>query len=428
MNTNQINPLKLAGSALAGSALLSLSAHGGGLELYEIATPDVGLASAGYASRVQDASVVFRNPGGMGFLEGPQAQGGLQLTYGSVEFSPNSSTSGRLGTSDGGNAIGALPAGGLFVSIPVADKISVGLAACSYFGLVEKYDDNWVGRYYVQEGATLGMSLLPTASFKPTEWLSIGAGLNAMYGYFKTTVGVNNLDPLIGDGQMTLKDTAWGFGANVGVMVEPLKGTRVGVTYLSPVNLDFKDTPSFSNLGPALAAAVQNPGQLNLGMKVPQGVMVSLYHELNETWSLMADFGWQNWNQFGKVDVSIENGNANPVTTVNANYQDTWHGALGGQFRADEKWTFTAGAAFDSSAVDSANRTVTAPMGQAWRFGVGAMYHASEKVDIGLAYEFLWAGNMAVDQGSDLSVRGRVAGSYNDAWFSFAALNLTWRF
>jgi long-chain fatty acid transport protein len=417
----------LLNSAVACGAILPLSAAAGGIGLYEIATPDVGLASAGFASRVQDASVVFRNPGGMGFLDGAQLQAGAQLTYGSAEFSPNANTSSRLGTGDGGNAIGALPAGGLFLAVPVLDKVTVGFATTSYFGLAQKYDDNWVGRYYVQEGALVGASLLPTVSVRPVEWLSIGAGLNAMYGYFKSTVAVNNLNPLIGDGQMTLKNETWGFGANVGVLIEPVKGTRVGVTYLSPVSLDFKATPSFSNLGPGLSALLQNPAQLDLGLTVPQSVMVSAFHDLNDQWALMADFGWQNWSQFGKVDVGIESG-PNPVTTVNGNYQDTYHGALGAQFKATEKWMFTAGAAYDSSAVESANRTVTVPMGQAWRFGLGAIYHLNEKIDLGGAYEFLWGGNMSVDQGSATSIRGRVAGSYNDAWFSFAALNLNWKF
>jgi long-chain fatty acid transport protein len=107
----------------------------------------------------------------------------------------------------------------------------------------------------------------------------------------------------------------------------------------------------------------------------------------------MADFGWQNWNQFGKVDVSVEG--LNLVRTVNANYQDTWHGALGAQYQANEKWMFTGGVAYDSSAVDSANRTVTLPMGQNWRFGFGALYQLSEKVTLGLAYEYMWAGDMA---------------------------------
>src|SRR5512137_131192 len=156
------NPLTLIFAALACSATLGTSARAGGIFLYEIGTPDLGLASAGYASRVQDASTVFRNPAGMGFLEGAQFQGGLQLLYGSVEFSPDANTSGRLGTESGGNAIGALPAGGLFVVVPLSEKFAVGLGGLSYFGLVEKYDHDWVGRYYMQESALLGMSLLPS--------------------------------------------------------------------------------------------------------------------------------------------------------------------------------------------------------------------------------------------------------------------------
>jgi len=35
---------------------------------------------------------------------------------------------------------------------------------------------------------------------------------------------------------------------------------------------------------------------------------------------------------------------------------------------------------------------------------------------------------MSVDQGSDQSIRGRVSGKYNDAWYTFANLNLTWKF
>ena len=113
---------------------------------------------------------------------------------------------------------------------------------------MENFNDNWVGRYYIQKASLLGMSLMPAVSFKATDWLSIGAGLNAMYGYLDDQVAIRTLGS--GDGQLKVKDEIWGFGANAGVMIEPRKGTRIGVTYLSPVKLDFKDTPTFSNLGP----------------------------------------------------------------------------------------------------------------------------------------------------------------------------------
>ncbi len=60
------------------------------------------------------------------------------------------------------------------------------------------------------------------------------------------------------------------------------EGTRFGITYLSPVDLDFKDTPSFSNLGPLAGSSIlAHPPHLDLGMTVPQSVMLSGYQELN---------------------------------------------------------------------------------------------------------------------------------------------------
>jgi long-chain fatty acid transport protein len=410
-------------TALIAGAAATHTAQAGGIELYEIATPDVGLASAGYAARADDASTLFKNPAGMSRLDGSQLQGGLQALYGSVSFSPDGNTSAGLGTDGGGNSVGWLPAASLFVAVPVGERWRVGLGTLSYFGLAEDYGDNWVGRYYVQKSALIGMSLMPAASFKANEWLSLGAGLNAMYGLLDTDIAVNNgVGP---DGQMSLKDNTWGFGANAGVLIQANEKTRFGITYLSPVNLDFEDRPSFSGLGPGLSVILANPSKLNLGVKVPQSVMVSAYHDLNDRWALMADFGWQNWSQFGNVQVGVESGG---TTTLNLKYQDTFHGARGAQYRASEKWRFSGGVAYDTSAVSDSNRTVTLPMGKAWRFGLGAQYQVSQAINVGAAYTFLWAGDMSVDQGTATSLRGRVSGSYDNAWFSFVTLNLTWKF
>lgn len=419
--------LTLIGSAIACGAAVPQSLMAGGLSLYEIATPDVGLASAGYSARAQDPSTLLKNPAGMSRLQGSQAQGGLQLLYGDVQFTPNSDTSVRLGTDDGGNAIGLLPGASFFYVHELGEKWRVGFGTFSNFGLAAEYDDDWVGRYYVQKSTLLGMSLMPSLSYKINDWLSAGAGLNAMYGYLNTEVAVNNLEPGFGDGQLKLKDNTWGFGANVGILIEPTQRLRIGVTYNSPVELNFEDTPSFSNLGPGLTPILANPGELNLGMTVPQSVMAGVYYELTENLALMGDVGWQNWNAFGRVDVGLNSANPQDLT-ADLNYEDTWHVAVGAQYKLTETWQLTGGVAYDSSAVDDASRTVTMPMGEAWRFGAGVKWQVSDAINLGAAYEFLWAGDMAVDQGTDLSLRGRVAGAYEGASFSFLTLNMTWKF
>jgi len=409
-----------------GVALFTTDGFSGGIALYEITTPDVGLAAAGYAARAQDASTVYRNPAGMSLLEGSQFQGGLQLVYGSVEFSQDSNTGPLLaGSPNGGNAVGALPAGGLFFTHALSERFSVGFGTLSYFGLASQYDDGWVGRYYVDKGTLLGMSLMPAASFKATDWLSFGAGLNAMYGYMDTEVGVRT--PLAtGDGRMAVKDEVWGFGANVGVMIKVSEKTRFGATYLSPVKLDFADTPTFSNVGAFGGALLANPPELDLGVTVPQSVMVSGYHELSAKWALLANVGWQNWAQFGKVDIGVNS--ATPSTlTADLDYRDTWHGALGTQFRPSENWVLSGGVAYDSSPVSDEDRTLSLPVGEAYRFGVGAQWQVSRAIHLGAACELLWAGDLPVTQDSS-AYQGLVSGGYNDTWFSFFTVNLTWQF
>ena len=90
----------------------------------------------------------------------------------------------------------------------------------------------------------------------------------------------------------------------------------------------------------------------------------------------------------------------------------------------NRRWLFSGGVAYDSSAVSDSNRTVSLPMGESYRFGLGAQYQMSKKLEIGAALEFIWAGDMPVTQTS--TYRGKVAGFYDNAWFSFFSAHLTW--
>ena len=59
---------------------------------------------------------------------------------------------------------------------------------------------------------------------------------------------------------------------------------------------------------------------------MPQTVMASIYHELNHQWALLGNVGWQDWSNFGNIDVSVASANPPTVFTVDADYKDTWHG------------------------------------------------------------------------------------------------------
>jgi len=83
-------------------------AFAGGILLYEVGTADVGLASAGWGARAQDASTILTNPAGMTRLEGSQVLLGAQALYGDYGFSMGSGTSSDLG----GEGTGAIRSAG----------------------------------------------------------------------------------------------------------------------------------------------------------------------------------------------------------------------------------------------------------------------------------------------------------------------------
>ncbi len=187
---------------------------------------------------------------------------------------------------------------------------------------------------------------------------------------------------------------------NLGVLVEPRKGTRFGLTYLSEGDLEFKDQPDFSNLGPGLEAILRAKGLLDADIKVeftmPQAIMLSAFHELTDLWALMGNRGWQEWSEFGKVDVAVTSDDPSSLT-VDRNYKDTWHVAVGAQYRVTAPWLLTAGVAYDSSMVDDEDRTPDLPLGESWRFGMGARYDWSQKLAFGVGYTFLWSGDLDMD-------------------------------
>jgi long-chain fatty acid transport protein len=420
-------------AAFAGGTLACKIAGAGGISLYEVGTADVGLASAGYAARAQDASTVFTNPAGMTRLAGDQLTLGAQVLYGDLGFSIGQGTTPALGGNAGGNPIGGLPGGGLFYSHSVSPDFKVGLALTGNFGSVVKYDQGWVGRYRAQEGTLLGLSILPSAAWRVNEQLSVGASLNAMVAKLENKVAVNNI--IGSDGSLTLDDRAWGFGANLGLLYEVNRGTRFGVTYNSPVKLDFNAPPQWNDLGPGIRTLLASRGLLDanvdLGVTVPQGVNASFYHEVDPRWAVLGSVGWQQWSKFGEVDVGVDS--SNPVgLTTKLNFKDTWHVAGGAQYRLSDSWLLSGGVAYDSGFQDNNAVALALPANAAWRFGIGAQKEESKTFNWGLSFEYLYGGHLHSNIAGSVPValggRGDVVGSFNDVGFLFFAANFNWKF
>ena len=141
-------------------------------------------------------------------------------------------------------------------------------------------------------------------------------------------------------------------------------------------------------------------------MTVPQHLIVSAYHELTDRVAIMGNFGWENWSQFGKVDVALVNQASTSATTA-INYQDTYHMAIGGQYRLNPDWLLNAGFAYDSSMVKDEDRTLSVPVGSTYKFGLGVQWQVRPTIALGFSYELSYSGDLSIYRSRALGRAGQ---------------------
>ncbi len=397
---------------LVASVSWPLASSAGGLYMYEIGTSDLGFAAAGTAARAEDASTVFANPAGMTRLAGNQMTLGAQALYGDVEYELDGQ--GALAGSSPGNVIGWFPGGSAFYSHSVSDRFKVGIGTYGNFGLAMDFGDSWAGKNLVGEMALIAMTLQPTAAYRLDDRWSLGAGLTANYGYFKL-----EREPLLPGDTRSQDDGDWDFGARLGVLYEPTKTTRVGLTWVSEAEYEFdvNGTVTIGPIGPI--GPITHVFPLAAGITAPQQVMGSVYHRLNDRWAVMGNLGWQDWSEF--AEATLESDNLGTVTS-SMMLQDTWHAAFGVQYTLNEKTRLNAGVAFDTSMYeDQSQSSFTIPSGEAWRLGAGVQVALSPQSDLGVAVEY-------VDAEENASPSALVSGSYVDPTMIFMSMHYSHRF
>ena len=409
--------------------LFSGSAWGAGLWAYELATPDMGTASAGRGATAADASTALFNPAGMTKLDRSQLLAGVQGVWLNTEFDVDAST---FGGGDGGNAGNFIPVTSFAYVYSVNPRLKLGIGAASFFGLGIDYDDGWAGRYCVQEAEFLTVALNPGIGYRINKWLSLGGGATILYANIDQKAAINNqlTDPGVPDGQIKVDDDDVGFGFNLGALIEPREDLRLSITHRSEVEVEFNVLAEVTGVGPNLRALLDSIGvtsqEVNLEMQLPQEVLVSGYYDATDKLAFVGSVGWQDWSAFGRTNVTVRS--SSPTSFEDErNFKDTWHAAIGVRYRFAKPWLWSVGFAYDSSPVDDEDRTPDMPLDRQIRIGTGVQYDWNENVTLGGAYTFIDLGDAKIDQQGGM-LQGNLKGDYKTNNLHALALTLVWRF
>ena len=411
------------------SLLLAGSAMGGGISILEYSARDLGTSFAGGAALADEASTIAKNPAGLTRLQQPEAQANLHTIFIQADFKDEGSTnavgSPMIGTEDDGGTDVFVPS--LFASMPVSDRLVFGLGIHSPYGLATDYDDDWVGRYHATSSELITLNFNPSVGYKILDWLSLGLGLSAQYidadlqneVDFGLTAGrVAGSEPAAQmlsqnlDGSCKVTGDDWGYGFNVGVLLEPTDQTRFGIHFRSQIkhdisgDSDFEKVPTADDLAPlgpgagpiaaGLAANFNDP-DVDSDITLPATLSFSAYHEFNEQWAIMADATWTDYSQLDELRVEFENDLPDNVTTLD--WEDTWRLSVGLNFKPTSNLVLRCGAAYDESPVPNKEaRTPRVPDDDRIWASIGLGYTWFDRLTVDIGYSHLFIGDIDIEK------------------------------
>ncbi|RBW51121.1 OmpP1/FadL family transporter [Marinobacter sp. F3R11] len=383
------------------------SAFAGGFSLNEQSASAMGTANAGAAANPENATAVLFNPAGMSQLSGTNISFGAALLDIDAEAKSDTVQSvdalGQPGayTGNGGDIADPALLPNVYITHEINESIDVGFGIHAPYGLAADYEDDFAGRYLADKTELTVISFTPSIAVNNGKGLSMGVGINVMYGEGRLTryqdvrgavvnsalqaAGVSSLDQLPAAQQQAIVAGANGLAQQypdtysdvegddiavnfrVGFLYELSAATQVGLTAQTGTEFELDGDLVISQF-PGEAIGLSGPVTLSekaeVPLAIPESVTVGVRHRLNPTFTILAGATYSRWSRFEELDVfSAEDGagqisqviqpaSGDPITHVTEKWDNNWQFNLGGIWQANEAWAFKAGYAYDQSPVD----------------------------------------------------------------------------
>lgn len=345
--------------------LTASAAGAGAFQLNERSAGAIGSSLAGSVSAASDVTYSSFNPAALTTVERFEAGGNLSLVK---PIANGTLTDGPLaGTDVDGDKLGIVPS--FAVGYRVGERVIIGLTSFAPFGLKTEYGNNSPVQADATKSELTTISISPSIAYDLLDNLTIGAALDVLYA-----------DATLDSAVVQLEGDDWAVGFSLGLLFEPVAGTRVGAAYHHGYDLTVP-TRSFGGF----------PGEVEASL--PNWVQLGVTQEVGDDFRVMAEGRWINWSRFDSIDISTPALTGTPFGQVSdvQNYDDAWFFAVGAEYDLNDRFTLRGGLAFDQTPTTDAFRTVRVPDEDRLWISAGFSFAVTDTISVDAAYSYLHA-------------------------------------
>lgn len=407
-------------------------ALGGGGFRNEVVDAEAAGKGYSFVAQADNPSAVHYNPAGMIQLEGQQ----VSLGY-TAEGPRNECDTSQTGDTVQMEKDTFFVPNFFFVTELPWENFRFGLGATSPYGLSTDWADDSFSRNVSTESNLKMFNINPSIAYKVNDYLSMGVGVD----YFIAEISKHKrITPGLGGGDfhMAVKDEGWGY--NIGLLIKPFEGHRIGISYRSEIDLEYEGTANLDNLAtaPINYAAIFGGANYSTALKsdgtIPRSVAVGYAYQPNDRLTIEADIEWTDWACVEQEFLSFPDEGAplrlavlNDGNPVSRDWNDVFAYGIGLDYKWTEATDLRCGFFYVEKTIPSANLDTALPDSNKHGVTLGLGHQFLKDVKIDMAYTFIKLRDRDITNDVGLNTGSNIDGTYK-GHLNIVAVEFTYKY